>query len=50
MALNVSSPSSDAGLMARYFSAVSRRTALISQCKDDEFDDALKTIGEANDP
>jgi ABC-type transport system substrate-binding protein len=52
MALNISSPSSDAGVMARYFSSAnfSPNGFNFEQWKDDEFDDALKTIGEASDP
>jgi ABC-type transport system substrate-binding protein len=52
MALNVSSPSSDAGVMARYFLAAnfSPNGFNFEQWKDDEFEDALKTISEATDP
>jgi ABC-type transport system substrate-binding protein len=52
MALNISSPSSDVGVMARYFSSAnfSPKGFNFEQWKDDEFDDALKTIGEATDP
>src|SRR5260370_10185786 len=52
MALNISSPSSDVGVMARYFSSAnfSPNGFNFEQWKDDEFDDALKTIGEATDP
>ena len=52
MALNISSPSSDAGVMARYFSAAnfSPNGFNFEQWKDDEFEDALKTISEATDP
>src|SRR6202163_2923680 len=52
MALNISSPSSDAGVMARYFSSAnfSPNGFNFEQWKDDEFDNALKTIGEADDP
>jgi ABC-type transport system substrate-binding protein len=52
MALNISSPSSDAGIMARYFSSAnfSPNGFNFEQWKDDEFDDALKTISEATDP
>jgi len=52
MALNVSSPSSDVGVMARYFSSAnwSPNGFNFEQWKDDEFDEALKTIAEATDP
>jgi peptide/nickel transport system substrate-binding protein len=52
MALNISSPSSDVGVMARYFSSAnfSPNGFNFEQWKDDEFDDALKTIGESTDP
>jgi peptide/nickel transport system substrate-binding protein len=52
MALNISSPSSDAGIMARYFSSAnfSPNGFNFEQWKDDEFEDALKTIAEATDP
>jgi len=52
MALNISSPSSDAGVMARYFSAAnfSPNGFNFEQWKDDEFEGALKTISEATDP
>ncbi len=52
MALNISSPSSDAGVMARYFSSAnfSPNGFNFEQWKDDEFEDALKTISEATDP
>jgi peptide/nickel transport system substrate-binding protein len=52
MALNISSPSSDPGVMARYFSSAnfSPNGFNFEQWKDDEFDAALKTIGEASDP
>jgi peptide/nickel transport system substrate-binding protein len=52
MVLNVSSPSSDVGIMARYFSSANfaPNGFNFEQWKDDEFDDALKTIGEATDP
>ena len=51
MALNASSPSSDAGIMARYFSSAnfSPNGFNFEQWKDDEFEDALKTISEATD-
>jgi ABC-type transport system substrate-binding protein len=52
MVLNISSPSSDAGVMARYFSAAnfSPNGFNFEQWKDDEFEAALKTISEATDP
>jgi ABC-type transport system substrate-binding protein len=52
MALNVSSPSSDASVMARYFLSAnfSPNGSNFEQWKDEEFEDALKTIGEATDP
>src|ERR1700737_5528944 len=52
MALNVSSLSSDVGVMARYFSSANfaPNGFNFEQWKDDKFDDALKTIGEATDP
>jgi peptide/nickel transport system substrate-binding protein len=52
MAINISSPSSDVGVMARYFSSAnfSPSGSNFEQWKDDEFDDALKTIEEATDP
>ncbi len=52
MVLNISSPSSDAGVMARYFSAAnfSPNGFNFEQWKDDDFEDALKTISEATDP
>ena len=52
MALNISSPSSDAGVMARYFSSAnfSPNGFNFEQWKDDEFDEALKTVAEATDP
>src|SRR6202035_2505209 len=48
MALNISSPSSDAGVMARYFSSAnfSPNGFNFEQWKDDEFDDALTTLAE----
>jgi len=50
-ALNVSSPSSDVGVMARYFSSAnfSPNGFNFEQWKDDEFDTALKTLAEASD-
>jgi ABC-type transport system substrate-binding protein len=52
LALNVSSPSSDVGVMARYFSSANwaPNGFNFEQWKDDEFDEALKTISEASDP
>ena len=52
MALNISSPSSDVGVMARYFSSTnwSPNGFNFEQWKDDQFDEALKTIAEAGDP
>src|ERR1700729_2111680 len=52
MSLNVSSPSSDVGVMARYFSSANfaPNGFNFEQWKDEEFDDALKTIAEGSDP
>ena len=53
MALNVSSPSSDAGVMARYFAAAnfSPNGFNFAQWKDDKFDAALHDAGRnATDP
>ena len=52
MALNVSSPSSDVGVMARYFASAnfSPNGFNFEQWKDDEFDAALTTLAEATDP
>jgi peptide/nickel transport system substrate-binding protein len=52
MALNVSSPSSDVGVMARYFSSAnfSPNGFNFEQWKDDEFDAALATLAESSDP
>jgi ABC-type transport system substrate-binding protein len=52
MSLNVSSPSSDVGVMARYFSSAnfSPNGFNFEQWKDDIFDDSLKTLAEASDP
>jgi peptide/nickel transport system substrate-binding protein len=52
MGLNISSPSSDPGIMARYFSSAnfSPNGFNFEQWKDDEFDAALKTIETATDP
>ncbi len=51
MALNVSSPSSDVGVMARYFSSANfaPNGFNFEQWKDDKFDEALKTLAEATD-
>jgi peptide/nickel transport system substrate-binding protein len=52
MALNVSSPASDAGLMARYFSSANfaPNGFNFEQWKDDQFDDALRALATAPDP
>jgi peptide/nickel transport system substrate-binding protein len=52
MGLNISSPSSDPGVMARYFSSAnfSPNGFNFEQWKDDEFDAALKTIETSTDP
>src|ERR1700733_13611045 len=52
MVLNVSSPSSDVGVMARYFSSAhfSPNGFNFEQWKDDAFDEALTTLAEASDP
>jgi peptide/nickel transport system substrate-binding protein len=52
MGLNISSPSSDAGIMARYFSSASfsPNGFNFEQWKDDAFEDALKTIEISTDP
>ncbi|MEH2475974.1 peptide/nickel transport system substrate-binding protein [Nitrobacteraceae bacterium AZCC 2161] len=52
LALNISSPSSDVGIMARYFAAAnfSPKGFNFEQWKDDDFEDALKTLAEATDP
>jgi peptide/nickel transport system substrate-binding protein len=52
MSLNISSPSSDAGVMARYFSSAnfSPNGFNFEQWKDDIFDEALKTLAEGTDP
>src|ERR1700686_944847 len=52
MVINVSSPSSDAGVMARYFSSAnfSPNGFNFEQWKDDAFDNALTTLAEASDP
>jgi peptide/nickel transport system substrate-binding protein len=51
MALNVSSPSSDVGMMARYFSSAnfSPNGFNFEQWKDEQFDTALATLSEATD-
>jgi peptide/nickel transport system substrate-binding protein len=52
MAINVSSPSSDVGIMARYFSSAnfSPNGFNFEQWKDDQFDEALAKLSEASDP
>jgi peptide/nickel transport system substrate-binding protein len=52
MVLNISSPSSDIGVMARYFAAAnfSPNGFNFEQWKDDEFEDALKAAAEATEP
>ena len=52
MALNISSPSSDAGVMARYFSSANfpPNGFNFEQWKDDQFDEALKTHRDRTDP
>jgi ABC-type transport system substrate-binding protein len=52
MALNISSPTSDTGVMARYFAAAnfSPNGFNFEQWKDDQFEDALKTLSESTDP
>ena len=52
MALNISSPSSDPGVMARYFSSANfpPNGFNFEQWKDEEFDSALKTIETSTDP
>jgi ABC-type transport system substrate-binding protein len=52
MSLNISSPSSDVGVMARYFSAAnfSPNGFNFEQWSDPEFEAALKTLAEATDP
>lgn len=51
MALNVSSPSSDVGMMFRYFAAAnfSPNGSNWEQWKDDKFEAAFKTLSEASD-
>src|SRR5271169_6496895 len=52
LALNASSPSSDPGVMARYFSSANfaPNGFNFEQWKDDKFDESLKTLAEATDP
>jgi peptide/nickel transport system substrate-binding protein len=52
MALNASSPSSDVGIMARYFSSAnfSPNGFNFEQWKDDKFDSALASLAESTDP
>jgi peptide/nickel transport system substrate-binding protein len=52
MALNISSPTSDVGIMARYFLAAnfSPNGFNFEQWKDDQFEDAMKTLSESTDP
>jgi len=52
MALNVSSPSSDVGVMARYFSSANfaPNGFNFEQWKDDQFDAALTALETATDP
>ncbi len=52
MGLNVSSPSSDPGVMSRYFSSAnfSPNGFNFEHWKDDKFDGDLKTVAEATDP
>jgi peptide/nickel transport system substrate-binding protein len=52
MTLNISSPSSDVGIMARYFSSAnfSPNGFNFEQWKDDEFDTALTTLANTTDP
>src|SRR5215470_19831620 len=52
MALNVSSPSSDVGVMARYFSSANfaPNGFNFEQWKDDKFDAALAQLAAATDP
>src|SRR5258708_32127397 len=52
MAPNASSPSSDAGIMARYFSSAnfSPNGFNFEQWKDDKFDAALARLAAATDP
>ena len=52
LALNISSPSSDVGIMARYFSSAnfSPNGFNFEQWKDDKFDAALATLAASSDP
>jgi peptide/nickel transport system substrate-binding protein len=52
LALNISSPTSDTGIMARYFAAAnfSPNGFNFEQWKDDAFEDALKTLAGSTDP
>src|ERR1700722_8482691 len=52
MAINATSPSSDPGVMARYFSSsnFAPNGFNFEQWKDDQFDQALKTIETSTDP
>jgi peptide/nickel transport system substrate-binding protein len=52
MALNVSSPSSDVGIMARYFSSANFSPSGFNfeHWKDDNFDAALARLAETTDP
>jgi ABC-type transport system substrate-binding protein len=51
LALNVSSPSSDVSVMARYFSSanLSPKGFNFAQWKDEAFDDRLRTLSESTD-
>jgi peptide/nickel transport system substrate-binding protein len=52
MALNISSPTSDASVLARYFLAAnfSPNGFNFEQWKDDQFEDAMKVLQESTDP
>jgi peptide/nickel transport system substrate-binding protein len=52
LGLNISSPSSDVGIMARYFSSAnfSPNGFNFEQWKDDIFDASLAKLAESNDP
>ena len=52
MALNASSPSSDVGIMARYFSSANFSPVgyNFEHWKDDEFDAALAELAESTNP
>jgi ABC-type transport system substrate-binding protein len=52
LALNISSPTSDTGIMARYFAAAnfSPNGFNFEQWKDEGFEDALKTLAESTEP